>query len=127
MTRKSKPLPSIIDAADYAALVRSRWTEAEFQRHILALAKENGWLIHHARPARTNKGWRTAIQGDVGFPDLILARSGRVIAAELKVGKRRPTSEQNAWLNAFSAAGIPAYIWEPIVWREIEETLASKH
>jgi hypothetical protein len=67
--------------------------------------------------------WQTAVQGDgAGFPDLILLRGERIIAAELKVGKGRATNEQLAWLDAFGAA-CDAYLWRWEDWDSIVETL----
>lgn len=81
---------------------REGMTEKEFQRRILLYAKAHGWLVHHARPAKTAKGWRTPIMGDPGFLDLVLARAGVVIIAELKSDKGKPTKEQEAWLDALA-------------------------
>ena len=60
-------------------------TEREFQRAVVELARLMGWRVHHTRPALTRAGeWRTPIQGDAGFPDLVLCRPPRLILAELK-------------------------------------------
>jgi hypothetical protein len=66
------------------------------------LARVWGWLIHHDRPARTKDGWRTAVEGHAGFPDLILARDRLTRIVELKADKGRLTIEQDAWLVAFT-------------------------
>jgi len=100
-------------------------TEAEFTAQVIAFARLHGWRVAHFRAARTAKGWRTPVQGDgKGFPDLILV-SKCVIVAELKVGSNKPTAEQDAWLWAFTLAGVPAYIWRPSDWDEIELVLGS--
>jgi len=68
--------------------------------------------------------WMTAVQGQgAGFPDLVLVRGPRIIVAELKTRRTKPTIEQVAWLQAFEAAGVPAYCWRPEEWAEIEEIL----
>src|SRR3990172_10409409 len=75
-------------------------TEAEFQSAIVEYAQARGWLVHAERPARSNKGWRTPIQGDPGFLDLVLARGEpdpRIIFAEVKSEEGRETKEQKAW------------------------------
>lgn len=77
---------------------------------VIKLAKILGWQVVHIRPARTEHGWRTPYQGDPGLPDIILAKRGRVIMAELKVGRNKPTLEQRAWL---TAAGHNGYLWYP--------------
>lgn len=106
-------------------------TEEEFLAQVVALARLYHWRVAHFRPARTARGWRTPCQFDAaGFPDLILARGhqlgvGRVIAAELKVGRNALTNAQSAWLTHFLAAGIEAYVWRPGLWDEIVETLSD--
>ena len=99
-------------------------TEAGFLDAVLALARLHGWRCHHQRPAWTHKGFRTALQGDKGFPDIFAAhpRFG-VVLMELKVGKNKTTPDQDAWLEVLRAAGIPAYVFYPDQWPEIEATL----
>ncbi len=99
-------------------------TEAQFILEVICLAKLHGWKVAHFRPAKTSKGWRTAVQGDgKGFPDLILVRE-RVIVMELKVGNNRLSPEQKAWLTKFTEAGIKAYCFWPRDFPEIERILA---
>lgn len=99
-------------------------TEAEFTDQVLQLAKLRCWLRAHFRPALTVNGWRTAVQGDGnGFPDLVLLRSRTLLVAELKVGKNKPTDEQEAWLAAFRLTGARVYVWRPEDFKEIERVL----
>jgi hypothetical protein len=99
-------------------------TEAEFLEQILEYAALRGWKRAHFRPARTAKGWRTAVQGDgKGFPDLVLLRRGVQIVAELKVGRNKTTPEQDEWLAAFDAAGASCFVWYPENWGEILRVL----
>ena len=88
------------------------------------------WLCHHCRPARTNDGsWRTPIQGDAGFPDLCLARNGRVLWAELKREGQKPTAAQMAWAyaligaedegtfpSAMGSGSVSYRVWRPSDW-----------
>lgn len=107
-------------------------TEAEFTRQVLEYAKLKGWRTAHFRPARTKDGWRTAVSGDgKGFPDLLMVRQGRMIVAELKVGKNKVSEAQKAWLNAFvtivrlwTGAMMRVDIWTPDDWPEIERMLS---
>ena len=101
-------------------------TEAAFQRQVLALAKLRGWRTAHFRPAKTTRGWRTAVSGDgKGFPDLVLIRGPVLIVAELKrSAKEKARPEQAAWLVAFANAGVMTYIWTPEDWDVIERVLA---
>lgn len=116
--------------AEYAA----RESEASFQARVIALATACGWLVHHTRPARTAAGeWRTPVQGDAGFPDLVLVRPPRLLFVELKAAGRMPTAEQWRWLQALLRVATPimasgrvdvaAFIWRPGDWNEIEEVL----
>lgn len=112
-------------SADEIAKLLPNIKEAEFLRQVIQLAKLCRWLVAHFRPARTDRGWRTAVQGDgVGWPDLALVRGPRFLVAELKCGKNKTTPEQEAWLNAFQGAGIPAFVWYPEDWETIKEVLA---
>jgi hypothetical protein len=99
--------------------VRTTYSEREFQRDVLALAKLHGWLAAHFRPARTVRRdgsvrYQTPVQADgAGFPDLVLLRDGVLLVAELKTDTGRTTKEQDAWLAAFRAAGVAASVWRP--------------
>lgn len=98
-------------------------TEAMLQACVVETARLLGWRVHHTRPARTGKGWRTPIMGDVGFPDLVLARDGRVLFAELKQNGKRPRAEQQAWLDVLP----DAVVWCPTDWESgrIEQVLRA--
>ena len=100
-------------------------TEAEFQTLVIDYAHLMGWRVAHFRPAQTGKGWRTAMQGDPGFFDLVLARNGQVIFAELKSEKGVMTGAQWAWYHAVKdhAIAVYAHIWRPSDWPEIQKIL----
>jgi hypothetical protein len=98
-------------------------SEAELQTAVIDLAHRLGWRVAHFRPAQNSRGaWRTAVSADgAGFPDLVLARKGRVIFAELKAKNGRIGHEQEAWL-----AVLPdSLVWRPDDWftGRIEDTL----
>lgn len=95
-------------------------TEADFLGRIVDLARYRGWLVSHQRPARTAQGWRTAVQGDAGTPDLLLARGGVVICAELKTQTGRLTPLQRRWGDAL---GDHYSLWRPADWETIVEEL----
>ena len=79
--------------------------------------------------------WSTPIQGDAGFPDLVLAHPQKgVIFAELKSEKGKPTEAQMEWLEVLSNAtyGCPTKsdhwlvrvcVWRPSDMDEIEARL----
>lgn len=78
--------------------------EAILQDKIIQLARMNGFRVQHSRPVQQKDGrWLTAIAGDVGFPDLVLAHQDRgVLFLELKsnVGKLSPA--QMMWRKALA-------------------------
>lgn len=100
-------------------------TEADFLRQVIDLARLLGWRTAHFRPAWSGRGWRTPVQGDgVGFPDLVLVRRERLIAAELKREVGGVVSPaQLAWLAAFDSAGLETAIWRPSDLERIAEAL----
>lgn len=101
-------------------------TEAKFLKMVLDLAKLRGWRTAHFRPAKTSKGWRTAVQGDGrGFPDLILIRDRVMVVAELKVGRGQLTEEQKVWLAAFARLEpvVRVLVWRPADWEKIQALL----
>jgi hypothetical protein len=64
----------------------------------------------------------TPVQGDPGVPDLVLARAGTVLLAELKAASGRVTAEQWAWLEA---AGPCGRLWRPADWDSITREIAA--
>lgn len=101
-------------------------TEAAFQSRVIELAKLHGWRCIHHRPARTDKGWRTAMEGAPGWPDIFCVRGRRAIAVELKVGRNKTTLDQDAWLSALREAGIETYVWRPEAWDEVMRVLGRE-
>ena len=68
-------------------------TEDELLQGITDAATYMGWLWHHIR--RSDLGVQ---QGHAGFPDLVLAKAGQVVFAELKTELGYLTHDQEAWL-----------------------------
>ena len=101
------------------AAYRNSMSEEQLGDTIIGLAKLRGWRIVHFRPARTERGWRTLMQGDTGFPDLVMARAGQVIFAELKSAKGRLRPDQEAWISALGNC----YIWRPADLDSIKDIL----
>lgn len=93
--------------------------ERELQDGVAQVARLLGYRVFHARPAWTQKGYRTPVSYDgKGYPDLTLAGNGRVIFVELKCGRNVLSAEQAAWLEALRAAGQEAYVWSEREWAE---------
>lgn len=95
-------------------------TETQFAEAVIELAQWNHWHVVHFRPARTAKGWRTAMSGNVGFPDLVLAKNGRVLHVELKTQHGRLGRGQAEWANAI---GGTYRLWRPLDIEKIKEEL----
>lgn len=98
-------------------------TEAEFLDRIIGCAKWTGWLVCHFRPARTDKGWRTPLQGMPGFVDLILAQNGTVLMAEVKTEDGRQSKYQELWQEQM---GEHYLLWRPHDWPAIEALLKRR-
>jgi hypothetical protein len=114
-----------IPADKAQTLIARSMSEQLLTGYVVKLAQALGYRVAHFRPARTAHGWRTAMQGDVGFPDLVIAGHGRLLAAELKVIGGKLTPDQSRWLAAFEAGGAAAYVWRPSDWLsgEVERVL----
>lgn len=100
---------------------QTRISEDDFLRTVVEYAQWHKWLVHHAKPAVKHDRWATWQDGDPGFPDLVLARDERVIFAELKREKGKPTKAQMEWIEALGQP--PAYVWYPSMWDTIERIL----
>ena len=84
-------------------------TEDEFQSAIIQTAQLFGYLCYHTHDSRRSQS---------GFPDLVLAKNGVVLIAELKTDTGVVTNLQVEWLLA--AHGV---IWRPKYWDIIEKSL----
>jgi hypothetical protein len=98
--------------------------EADWQATVIDAAQALGWRVAHFRPARTERGWRTAVSADgVGFPDLVMVRGSRTLFVELKSSTGRLSILQRQWLDALERAGQESYCWRPEDWPTVEATL----
>ena len=101
--------------------------ESDFQRTIIELAELQGWLCYHVARVKGQLRANTS----PGFPDLVMVRSGRLIFAELKVGKNKPTDAQEAWITRLRVvqdhgSRVEIYVWRPEDWPKIEVLLARR-
>ena len=115
---------------DGVALVKtnSNMTETELKDIVISVAKRYGWLIHHDLPAQNNRGrWLTNIQGDAGFPDLLMVHpvSGKILAVELKSEHGKLSPLQKRWLMAFDASEVFNSVWKPSDMEYILYTLSN--
>lgn len=101
-------------------------TEADWQRRVLDLAKMCGWRFYHSRPAMNRAGkWATPLEGDPGFPDLLMTKGRRLLAVELKAETGRLRPDQIKWLDALKFAGASIYVWKPKDWDTVVKVLAG--
>lgn len=148
--------PPHYNAVPSDRIYRIPLTEEQFLQQIIDLAQATGWLVYHARPARKGLSvaalkahveciggvnvvplaailgllktvkWRTALQGDVGFPDLVLCRPPVVLFIECKSQGGRVTAGQADWLRFLSLCPhIQTHLWTPQNWPEIEALLTA--
>jgi hypothetical protein len=104
--------------------------ETEFKDLVIGVAKRYGWLIHHDLPAMNRRGaWATHIQGDAGFPDLLLIHptGGKILAIELKSEKGKTSPLQKRWLLAFEQAGVYSAVWKPSDMEYVLYMLSNPH
>lgn len=101
-------------------------SEAEYQRTIIHAAKLAGWLVHAERPAMFQSGrWATPIQGDAGFPDLVLVHERRqqVAFIELKRGRNKTSAGQDVWLSALGSVMPSALVKVWVMPNDLDEAL----
>lgn len=102
-------------------------TEEEWVNRLIDFAQLCRWLVTHFRPAWTARGYRTPVQGQAGFPDLVLVRAPRIEFIECKVASRvRP--DQRLWLAALGACSlispqVGVRLWTPSDWAEAQQVL----
>ena len=102
-------------------------TEAELYQIVVDALELGGWRWKHDLPARTNKGWRTATAGDVGWPDIFAARDGVALALELKSDSGRVHVEQTIWLAELAKVpGVHAMVVRPADIDELIRVLLTK-
>jgi len=107
---------------------------------IIEAAHRAGWLVFHARPARTGRidkrtgkeVWSTPQSGDAGYFDLTLMRQqgARIIFAELKSEKGGVSQEQGHWAAVACdvedlTCHVIYHVWRPSDWLSgaVEEVL----
>lgn len=88
-------------------------TEAEWQSHVIRIARMNGWRVYH--PPANRPGPNGKVQLVVaGWPDLAMVRGKRLVMAELKTRVGKTTAAQDEWLAELGAVpGVEAYVWRP--------------
>ena len=101
-------------------------TEADFQRTVVDLAGYCRWSVMHVRAVSDHNGRTRTPTTIAGWPDLVLWRPGRFVAAELKSQRGRLTTDQRSVLDSLRAAGVDVRVWRPSDWPEVEATLTGQ-
>ncbi len=107
-------------------------SEKDFQTTVIGLARVYGFRVAHFRKVRVQRKdksvyWETPVAADgKGFPDLVLAKPGRVIFAELKAGKNTTSIEQRIWIDTLKLGGVDVFEWRPEQMDEIERELSRE-
>lgn len=114
--------------SDSRDLLNRSVTEKEWGDTVLEIARMRGWLSIHFRPAQRRNGrWETPLAGDLGFPDLVMARAPRLLIAELKAENGSPSLAQRHWLGVLNACTqLEAHIWRPSDVQGVLKTLARE-
>ena len=108
------------------------WSEAEFQRRVIVIARDAGWgisiaawrslneeLAAYGQPPDPLGGLvfhpRFSVGSEPGWPDLVFIRrrDRRLMFRELKTDKGRVTDRQAAVLELLAACGLDAGVWRP--------------
>lgn len=110
-------------------------SEKAFQAAVVEYARLEGWKVahHHDSRRQVRPGVLVGDSDAAGVPDLLLVKGARLIFAELKREKTKPTPEQEDWLEALGQvqrysstrwdAPPETYLWRPRMWAEIEDVL----
>jgi VRR-NUC domain len=104
------------------------YSEKEFQRAVIQLARLNGWRVWHFSDSRrqVRPGVFVGDKEAKGFPDLVLVRAQRLLFVELKSQGGRVKPEQQEALDLLSAVGggVDVHVWRPSDWEQIVLALA---
>ena len=78
-------------------------SEAGYQDTVAELLQLHKFLVFHARPAMTKKGYRTPVSYDgAGFPDLVAIGNGHVMFIEVKRNSMGLSPNQERWADVAS-------------------------
>ncbi len=95
-----------------------RATEDEFLKLVTDYAHFQGWLVYHVPDSRRVTS--------AGFPDLVLARKGQIIFAELKTHDGRVSLAQQNWIRELDnehSNNVSVFVWRPEDFADIEGIL----
>jgi hypothetical protein len=105
----------IAPSVPLAEILEDDWDRQLF-RGPKSLATMLGWTTYHTLRSRGSRS---------GYPDRTCVRE-RIVFAELKREKTKPTAEQVDWLDRIAAAGGEVYLWHPSDLEEIGNVLGRR-
>jgi len=86
-------------------LLLAHVSERDWREQVLVWAGRSGWLVYFT--------W-SSLHSPAGFPDLVLCRPPRLIIAELKSARGKPSQRQQVWLTRLKRCpGVESYLWRP--------------
>jgi hypothetical protein len=86
-------MPRRPEPSDYFSPPKPAMTESELRAQVVRLAHALGWKVFSLPIART----RRPVKDATGYPDLTLAREGRVLWIELKTQHGALSPAQLSW------------------------------
>jgi hypothetical protein len=90
-------------------------TEKQFLQLVLDCAAAYHWLCYHTYDSRRSAA---------GWLDVVCCKPPRLVIAELKVGRRRPTDAQRDWMVALAGCpGVEVFLWYPRDFPQIERVM----
>jgi|PlaIllAssembly_1097288.scaffolds.fasta_scaffold219083_3 hypothetical protein len=107
---------------DAQKAIAAAMSEDELLTHVLDIAWLYKWRRYHVRNSKQG-----IIQGETGFPDVVLVKRERLLFIELKKQDGRTSPDQRAWIaDLLAVPGIETFIWRPSDWLDgtVQRTLA---
>jgi hypothetical protein len=105
LTRSTKPAVRAVSAM----------TEKDLTRAVADLARLFGWERYHTHRSDFSPA---------GWPDEVLCRPPRLVIAELKSDKGKPSEAQVRWLDLLShVETVEPYLWRPDDLEQIAQIL----
>jgi hypothetical protein len=109
--RRVNSRPDDVVRARMVRALNAYMTEDQLLTAVVEAAQLNGWRWHHVR-----RSDRAIQQGYGGFPDLVLAKDGRILFLELKTARGVLAPGQSDWLDELRPLDMPS---EPITARVV--------
>lgn len=105
-----------MSAAEFNDYVAHTMPERAWQQQLAASARLLGWRHYHTYDSR---------RSEFGFPDSVLLRGTRLVFAELKRQRGKPTAAQQTWLAELAGVeSVECYLWRPADRQRVLEILS---